>query len=257
MFEAHEHEGIPRPAQFGMELCFKERENKLGIIKGPNSSVPRFIRNPLPVYPKLAQKRNLTDLIEIEVITDIYGATRQARIKHGKHRILKKSALTAVKKWVHDHATLSGVPRPCIYTVLFRFHGKTKPFCVSTVFIKTDAAAYPLGKTQDETKVYVDARGNELSENDFFNDAKTGKIVTYFDSGASEEEGDKGAKGAGDDGAGKKYEESFLDGVRHGAFHGWYRSGKKRISGFFRKGKKDGTWTCWRENGKVLREGVY
>jgi len=89
------------------------------------ASVPLYDRNPPPVYPVAARRRNLEGTVLLEVLVDRDGRAAQVRLLRGSgHAMLDRSALDSVRQWRFTPALRGGRPQEMWVQVPVRFQLK-------------------------------------------------------------------------------------------------------------------------------------
>lgn len=83
-------------------------ENKEQAALAPlKLATPRYKVNPPPVYPRLARRRGYEGTVILEVLVNRKGRVEDVRLlKSSGYRILDKSAMDSVKKWLFEPAEL-------------------------------------------------------------------------------------------------------------------------------------------------------
>jgi len=68
-------------------------------------AIPRYKDNPRPVYPRLARRRGYEGTVVLEVLVNRKGRAEEVRLlKSSGHRILDRSAVDSVRKWLFEPA---------------------------------------------------------------------------------------------------------------------------------------------------------
>jgi protein TonB len=86
-----------------------------GAIKAPVKVV-----NVPPIYPELAQRTRVEDVVILETVIDESGSVTSARVLRG-HPLLNQAALDAVQRWKFTPARLNDEAIPVVMTVTVQF----------------------------------------------------------------------------------------------------------------------------------------
>jgi protein TonB len=86
-----------------------------GAIKAPVKVV-----NVPPIYPELAQRTRVEDVVILETVIDESGNVTSARVLRG-HPLLNQAALDAVQRWRFTPARLNDEIIPVVMTVTVQF----------------------------------------------------------------------------------------------------------------------------------------
>lgn len=86
-----------------------------GAIKAPVKVV-----NVSPIYPELAQRTRVEDVVILETVIDESGNVTSARVLRG-HPLLNQAALDAVQRWKFTPARLNDEVIPVLMTVTVQF----------------------------------------------------------------------------------------------------------------------------------------
>jgi len=86
-----------------------------GAIKAPVKVV-----NIPPIYPELAQRTRVEDVVILETVIDESGNVTSARVLRG-HPLLNQAALEAVQRWKFTPARLNDEAIPVVMTVTVQF----------------------------------------------------------------------------------------------------------------------------------------
>jgi TonB family protein len=87
---------------------------------GGDVQEPKLIRRVPPVYPQIAQAAKVTGVVIVELLVDVDGTVRNARILRSLP-LLDQAALDAVRQWQFTPTLLNGVPVQVIMTVTVNF----------------------------------------------------------------------------------------------------------------------------------------
>ena len=104
---------------FVLTFCFLTSGGILAEEKEPEK--PKLIKKVNPVYPEEARKEGIEGTVVLEATTGIYGKVKKLKVLKGKHDILNKAAVEAVKQWVYEPMLKDGKPVPAEFTVAVRF----------------------------------------------------------------------------------------------------------------------------------------
>jgi protein TonB len=89
------------------------------------ASVPLYDRNPAPVYPAAARRRNLEGMVLLSVLVDCEGKAAEVKLQRGSgHALLDGSALDSVRRWRFTPALRGGRPQEMWVQVPVRFELK-------------------------------------------------------------------------------------------------------------------------------------
>jgi protein TonB len=86
-----------------------------GAIKAPVK-----VFNVPPIYPELAQRTRVEDVVILETVIDESGNVTSARVLRG-HPLLNQAALDAVQRWKFTPARLNDETIPVVMTVTVQF----------------------------------------------------------------------------------------------------------------------------------------
>lgn len=101
----------PKPVEEVKEEEEKKEEQK-SVISPPEKgaiqeSEPEYLRNPAPVYPRVAKMRGWEGLVLLDVFVNAAGDPVRVEIKQGSgHKVLDDAAVKAVRKWKFKAASL-------------------------------------------------------------------------------------------------------------------------------------------------------
>jgi TonB family protein len=87
---------------------------------GANVQESKILRKVDPVYPELAKRARVAQMVTLEVIVDEEGNVTSVNVKKG-HPLLDQAATDAVKQWKYSPTLLNGYPVPVITTVTVIF----------------------------------------------------------------------------------------------------------------------------------------
>jgi len=96
--------------------------------KGPAAPVPvggdvkvaRLLSSVPPVYPQMARTQRVSGDVTIDALIDVSGRVSTTRVISGP-ALLHEAAMSAVKKWKYQPATLNGVPTETHLSVTVQF----------------------------------------------------------------------------------------------------------------------------------------
>ena len=80
----------------------------------------KILRRVDPVYPELAKRARVDQIVMLEVSVDEEGNVANVRVIRG-HPLLDQAAIDAVKQWKYSPTLLNGEPVPVIATVTVIF----------------------------------------------------------------------------------------------------------------------------------------
>ncbi len=80
----------------------------------------KILRRIDPVYPELAKRARVEQIVMLEVSVDEEGNVANVRVIRG-HPLLDQAAIDAVKQWKYSPTLLNGEPVPVIATVTVIF----------------------------------------------------------------------------------------------------------------------------------------
>jgi TonB family protein len=87
---------------------------------GGNVQESKLIKRVEPVYPELAKRARLEQIVMLEVSVDEEGYVSNIRVIRG-HPLLDQAAIDAVKQWVYSPTLLNGEKIPVVATVSIVF----------------------------------------------------------------------------------------------------------------------------------------
>ena len=83
------------------------------------------IKQALPTYPVLLRAKGITGEATIQLVVDVDGSVRDAKIVKQTHEAFGEAALECVKKWKYRPALRDGVPVRVRMQVPIHFDPKT------------------------------------------------------------------------------------------------------------------------------------
>ena len=129
-FKPYKENGNFKSVQFIKMFFFPKKYDKIQKIKDEivfsNLRLPNIIHKVLPEYTESVIQQNISDIIEMDVVHDIYGKVIEAKIVKGKYKVLNDLAITAIKNWVHEPLIISGIPLKMRYKLIIEFNPKNK-----------------------------------------------------------------------------------------------------------------------------------
>lgn len=87
---------------------------------GGNVQESKILRRVDPIYPELAKRARVEQIVMLEVSVDEEGNVANVRVIRG-HPLLDQAAIDAVKQWKYSPTLLNGEPVPVIATVTVIF----------------------------------------------------------------------------------------------------------------------------------------
>jgi protein TonB len=87
---------------------------------GGNVQESKILRRVDPVYPELAKRARVEQMVMLEVNVDEEGNVASVRVMKG-HPLLDQAAVDAVKQWKYSPTLLNNEPVPVIATVTVIF----------------------------------------------------------------------------------------------------------------------------------------
>jgi len=112
--------------QKNTEKVDKQKRPERKIVK------PKLVKKVEPVYPDEAKKAGLEGAVVVEGVTDEKGKVIEAKILKGKHELLNKAAIVAVKQWEYKPFIINGKSIPVEFTVTMRFNLDEKDETITT-----------------------------------------------------------------------------------------------------------------------------
>jgi TonB family protein len=90
------------------------------IRVGGNVQESKIIKMVAPVYPELAKRARVEQIVMLEVTVNEEGLVSNVRVIRG-HPLLDQAAIDAVKQWVYSPTILNGEPMPVVATATLIF----------------------------------------------------------------------------------------------------------------------------------------
>jgi protein TonB len=90
------------------------------IRVGGNVQESKLIKKVEPIYPELAKRARVEQIVMLETTINEEGLVSNVRVIKG-HPLLDQAAVEAVKQWVYQPTYLNGRPMPVIATVTLPF----------------------------------------------------------------------------------------------------------------------------------------
>jgi TonB family protein len=87
---------------------------------GGDVKVARLLSSVPPVYPQMARTQRVSGNVTIDALIDVNGRVSTMRVLSGP-ALLHEAAMSAVKQWKYQPATLNGVPTSTHLTVTVQF----------------------------------------------------------------------------------------------------------------------------------------
>jgi TonB family protein len=106
-----------------------KRQSQEPLRVGGNVMNAKLISKVDPIYPELAKRARVEQVVILEVLVDEGGNVSRVRVIQG-HPLLDQAAVDAVKQWKYSTTLLNGQPVPVLATV-------TIPFTLSGVSFVT------------------------------------------------------------------------------------------------------------------------
>ena len=100
-------------------------------------------------------------------------------------------------------------------------------FPVGLLLSCNEQSSKPASETADTSNVQT----SQFQPND--------KQVVYYDNGQAQ------------------YMQQYFNGIKHGEYKDWFRTGQLRTIGYFNMGMRDGTWKWYDEKGEVTLQVRY
>ena len=100
-------------------------------------------------------------------------------------------------------------------------------FPVGLLLSCNEQSSKPASETADTSNVQT----SQFQPND--------KQVVYYDNGQAQ------------------YMQQYLNGIKHGEYKDWFKTGQIRTIGYFNMGMRDGTWKWYDEKGEVTLQVRY
>ena len=88
----------------------------------------QLLRRVEPMYPEVARARHIRGIVTLEILIDVEGRVRNARVISG-HPLLTQAALDAVRQWVYRPTTFNNAPAEVVTSdyVVFPPPAPSKP----------------------------------------------------------------------------------------------------------------------------------
>lgn len=97
-------------------------EQALRVVGHPHR--PELIGKPVHQYPQAARKARIQGTVIVEVVIDTEGCVRRPRILKGLPMGLDGAALSAVRSWTFQPATIEGRPVAVYYVLTVSFSAR-------------------------------------------------------------------------------------------------------------------------------------
>jgi TonB family protein len=81
---------------------------------------PKLIHRIEPVYPEIARQSKVEGTVILEVITDIRGKVKDAKVLRSIP-LLDQAAIAAVRQWEYEPSIIEGIAREIMFTVTVQF----------------------------------------------------------------------------------------------------------------------------------------
>ena len=101
-------------------LTYKSKGPAAPLPVGGDVKVARLLSSVPPVYPQMARTQRVSGDVTIDALIDVSGRVSTMRVISGPS-LLHEAAMSALKQWRYQPATLNGVPTATHLTVTVQF----------------------------------------------------------------------------------------------------------------------------------------
>jgi TonB family protein len=132
------------------------QEKKVEPIRvGGNVQETKLIKRVDPVYPELAKRARVEQVVMLEVTADETGAVSNVRVIKG-HPVLDQAAVDAVRQWIYQPTYLNGNPVPVVATVTVIFSLTPKLTLGADGYIRdAEGAIVPMSALMENSSIQI------------------------------------------------------------------------------------------------------